>query len=1207
MTIKAKLSTQVANQFPEFYKEDGQNFLAFIEGYYEYLEQNGKLSDAIQNLEDYKDINTTLDQYLTHFQETLLPSVPHDVLSDKRLMAKYVKYYNETRGSLASYKLLFRAIYNEDVEVNYPADQMLKLSDGDWQLDRYLVTNYNQKNYSFIGKTIVGTESNAQALVEDVVGRVIRGRDLMQINVSNIKGTFNHLEPIRLLSDTNGSGHSAIVDAGIHRIEIVSPGANYKAGDVVKLESDKIGDFGKVVVTDTVDLNGSLTFTIIDGGSGYTAVSSDSNQGGTVVSISGGDGDTAASFTISGSDLSETFAIATNVTLLGANNIFGFNGPPILNADYSTREMSTFANTIIGSPTLGFRESNEVTNNGLFRDNEESSLHVANTLTIGVGASLYGVSSGANATVTAITDATDGAGKFTTDGYRKFITSIRNRVNYSEQLDNAYWDKTRCAIANDTSIAPDGAATADKIVEDGSDGTHFIDLETSFLQNSTQYTTSVFLKTGSTTRNAALIFATNSAFPAVKVNLQNGTIVSTAAGLTSTIKSVGNGWHRVTMTGTTHSSGTHNIQLNITDDSNVTSYQGDASKHIFAWGFQVETAAAATEYQRVVADAFGTGETLLIVNTSGSSAGKVTSFAGNTTGYHILDVANTGGQTVALGDEIVSTTNFYADNTDTTFTDTASTGEEVYSYGVVKKVISTTPYLYEHNTTANVVQSNTVSSSSNNVTSTNIGTVFGRGDVIKAGGQPSRRVVSITDDNTIVVTPAFSPALSGAAYGKGGVFRHVVKCRVSANNSANVSNQFDFGPLQGFVERDGVRKVGSTAIIGNVHFSTSNTELETVYSKLEDSLVFKTLTFGSIDQLSSRVGGSGFTVAPKVDVTEPGIGSLGIGEQFLTIQSSTESNVTVDTNDGIVQSSSGASGDVKAGASYGAPTVTSYSNGQFETIIRIWQPPLQRFPNGKTFANNTNATIRKFSSSYVAGTLDTRSVDSTATVKIVKVDDRGILGQNANIRGDVGANGTITGLRVADSGFSHEQNEEVRVQDTGREDSTQAVVRLRLQNAANSEGYYATSRSHISTKRGFIQDSNFYQEFSYEVAVPLSLKRYKDIAMKLAHPAGQKMFGKFKSHSNTNVNVSLTSNNTFRKDATGTFTFTEGSFGISGSGTAMESQFANGGVIIIKKSAGVYYKVPLNIVTNDTTANAHIAWANSTFTTTAQYTTGSIG
>ena len=158
MTIKSRLSCIVADQFPDFYKEEGENFLAFIEAYYSYMEQNGKLTDAIQNLEDYRDVSTTLDEYLIHFQETLLPSVPYDVVADKRLLAKYIKNYNTTRGTIASYKLLFRAIYNEDVEIYYPADQMLKVSDGDWNLDRYLVTVFDKKMYDFIGKTIYGMQ-----------------------------------------------------------------------------------------------------------------------------------------------------------------------------------------------------------------------------------------------------------------------------------------------------------------------------------------------------------------------------------------------------------------------------------------------------------------------------------------------------------------------------------------------------------------------------------------------------------------------------------------------------------------------------------------------------------------------------------------------------------------------------------------------------------------------------------------------------------------------------------------------------------------------------------------------------------------------------------------------------------------------------------------------------------------------------------------
>jgi hypothetical protein len=1209
MTIKAKLSKQVANQFPEFFKEDGPNFLAFIEGYYEYMEQNGKLTDAIQSLEDYKDINTTLDEYLTHFQETLLPSVPQDVLSDKRLMAKYVKYYNETRGSLASYKLLFRSIYNEDVEVNYPADQMLKISDGDWQLDRYLVTSYNQKNYEFIGKTIVGTESNSQALVEDVVGRVVRGRDLMQINVSNVKGSFNHLEPIRLLSDTNGAGYSTIVEAGINRIEIVSAGAKYQAGDVVNIESDKIGDFGKVVVTDTVDLGGSLTFTIVEGGSGYTASTAEPNQGGTTVTLSGGDGDTPASFSIAASDIGDTFSISQNVTLLGANNLFGVLGPTVINADYGARQMSTFAHTIIGAPTIGFPESNQVTTKLNYRDNFDSSLNIASTAGIAQGSSLFGVSSGANATVTSVADATVGDAWFITEGYRKFIASIYNRVNYSEQFDNAYWTKTGSTVTANQTVAPDGTTTADKMIEDTSNGAHLITIASSFLQNSTAYSFSVHLKAGSTTRNAALRFVTNSTNHVLKVNLQDGSTISTGGTLAaSSVKSVGNGWYRVSITVTAASSGTHNLQIRMIDStsSNI-SYQGVAASHMFVWGAQVETAAAPTNYQRVVADAFGTGETVTVGTAAGSSVGKVSSFAGNTVGYHILDIANTGGQTIALGDEIVSTTNFYANTADTTLT-----GEEVFTYGVIKKIISTTPYLYQHEPAANVVQSGTVSggdtstSPANTVTKTGIGTAFSRGDAIKAGGQGVRRVVSVAgDNNSLVVTPAFDPPLSSAAYGKGGVFRTLIKCRVSANNSANVSNQFDFGPLQGYVEGDGLRKVGATTIVGNVHLTTSNTEYENVYTKLSDSLVFKTLTFGTIEDISSRVGGSGFTVAPNVSVVEGGIAALGIGEQYLTLEADTSAAVTVDTNDGLVQGS--ASGDIKAGAGGNdAPSVRLRADGKYETVVRVWQKPLQREPNLISFTNNANITVNRYSSSYVAGTIDTRSVASTATAKIIKIVDKGVLGKNAQVSSQVGADGTITAFRVVDSGYSYDQNEKVKIQSSGRTDSTQAVVKLSLQNAANSEGYYATSRSQISTKRGFIQDSDFYQEFSYELAVPLSLKRYKDIAMKLAHPAGQKMFGKYKSHSNASVNIAASETNTFRRNATGTFTLTAGSVNVAGTGTTMLSQFSSGGDIIIKISSGVYYKVPLNIVSADNAATLRTAWSNSTITTTAQYTTGFI-
>ena len=38
-----KVSKLVADQFPDFYKEEGPLFLAFMEAYYAYLEENNNL------------------------------------------------------------------------------------------------------------------------------------------------------------------------------------------------------------------------------------------------------------------------------------------------------------------------------------------------------------------------------------------------------------------------------------------------------------------------------------------------------------------------------------------------------------------------------------------------------------------------------------------------------------------------------------------------------------------------------------------------------------------------------------------------------------------------------------------------------------------------------------------------------------------------------------------------------------------------------------------------------------------------------------------------------------------------------------------------------------------------------------------------------------------------------------------------------------
>jgi hypothetical protein len=59
-------------------------------------------------------------------------------------------------------------------------------------------------------------------------------------------------------------------------------------------------------------------------------------------------------------------------------------------------------------------------------------------------------------------------------------------------------------------------------------------------------------------------------------------------------------------------------------------------------------------------------------------------------------------------------------------------------------------------------------------------------------------------------------------------------------------------------------------------------------------------------------------------------------------------------------------------------------------------------------------------------------------------------------------------------------------------------------------GYWSTTHGFLDADK-YIQDSYYYQEFSYEIQSPLLLSEYEGILYDTFHPAGTAMFGRFVS------------------------------------------------------------------------------------------------
>ena len=188
--------------------------------------------------------------------------------------------------------------------------------------------------------------------------------------------------------------------------------------------------------------------------------------------------------------------------------------------------------------------------------------------------------------------------------------SRTNLTTYSSQFDNATWNKVGATITADTIVSPDGTLNADGMYETAVTSEHQINNTNPTFSASTAYTLSVYAKPIGG-RNCTLFWYTNSVNTVLTAtfDITAGTIVTaaTASGsapptsVSAAITAVGNGWYRVSITGTTTgTAGIGAIRIHAASGTS-NSYAGDTSKGIFIWGAQLEAGAFATSYIPTVA------------------------------------------------------------------------------------------------------------------------------------------------------------------------------------------------------------------------------------------------------------------------------------------------------------------------------------------------------------------------------------------------------------------------------------------------------------------------------------------------------------------------------------------------------------------------------------------------------------------------------
>lgn len=319
----------VKEQLPEFIRSEHPKFQTFIEAYYEYLEKtndsdslsakdlfkkSANPSNIINNISEYRDVDTTLNAFVKYFQSELVPfSISGNKVSDGFILSKIRDIYL-SKGTPNSYRLLFEMLYGVEIDLFETKENILSSSSGSYvdftQIKVSIVGNRDEvEDFNFELSTInlqdsdnsetitvvdasnEGVDRNGDSVFvlylsqfpdSDTKNKLILGKQYV-LTDSKDKTKFidirlmKHLKNISVVSKS--SGHrvgdlfnvkddilnvpvqvNKITQGTVERIFCRNRGLNYRVGDSIEFINENSGlGTGAIAFITAVDPQGCVT------------------------------------------------------------------------------------------------------------------------------------------------------------------------------------------------------------------------------------------------------------------------------------------------------------------------------------------------------------------------------------------------------------------------------------------------------------------------------------------------------------------------------------------------------------------------------------------------------------------------------------------------------------------------------------------------------------------------------------------------------------------------------------------------------------------------------------------------------------------------------------------------------------------------------------------------------------------------------------
>jgi len=313
--IKDKVSQLVNSQLPEFIRSDYTTFVAFLEYYYQFLEQDQGALELVQNARQYSDIDQTTDAFVNYFLANYAKDLPVSLLVDKSLLIKRIKGLYAAKGSAMSIETLFKVLYDTTASTRHPYEFVLRPSDGRWNLRSSIrVLKTSGSTADIVDRFITITKNNIKYTAE-----VLRVKnlttDLFEIFFYSTYDVPFEINDTVAVSSASGVIFTGIIKPTLDSVSITTGGLGFRAGQVFNVTI--AGGIDTLVRIIRVSSTGAiLKLKILSYGYGFTEDLS------IILTSQGGITGRATRLTTTSGGFSETFQLLKTHSIIDADRYF---------------------------------------------------------------------------------------------------------------------------------------------------------------------------------------------------------------------------------------------------------------------------------------------------------------------------------------------------------------------------------------------------------------------------------------------------------------------------------------------------------------------------------------------------------------------------------------------------------------------------------------------------------------------------------------------------------------------------------------------------------------------------------------------------------------------------------------------------------------------------------------------------------------------